>query len=320
LLFSVCWPAELYRLTPAVIFDSVDRTHHDWFTLGRLFSCLSVFNLLSSAMIDSTAIALGAALLALSSMPTVAAEPVCTEEDEGTGKKLCGNHTLPGTMPKGAQIAIAIVVLVVVLFLVLLVIFVRRSRRQAAESKNQEAQDVSIEPSQMTGPPAILHATYTPETGHSRVYSIGPDTGGFSAVPMTPAPGTPAMPMPGLPSSPAPALPPRTAQPIPTVQIQTPDFSNVPRSSTFNRFPTGGSGQPPKTAPAHKGNFDPYPFTGHGSTSSRPPASPAPQQPPRTAFVSSGGFPRPLLAGRLKDRIRERPPSVSSLNAANSPK
>lgn len=260
-------------------------------------------------MIDGAAIAVGVGLLALSSMPFAAAEPVCTEEDEGTGKKLCGNHTLPGTMPKSAQIAIAIVVVVVVLFLILLVIFVRRSRRRAAEAKTQD--DVTIEASQMTGPPAILAATYTPETGHSRVYSIGPDTGGFSAVPMTPAPALQS-------SRPTPAPP--SAQPIPSVHVQTPDFSDVPRSSSFNRFPSGPAGQPPKTAPAHKGNFDPYPFTGHGSTTSRPPASPAAPQPPRSAFVSSGGFPRPLLAGRLKDRIRERPPSVSSLNPINSPK
>lgn len=260
-------------------------------------------------MVHNIAIALG--LLALSAMPAVAAEPVCTETDEASGKKLCGNHTLPGTMPKSAQIAIAIVVVVVVLFLILLVVFVRRSRQRAADNKTPE--DVTIEASQMTGPAAILAATYTPETGHSRVYSIGPDTGGFSAVPMTPAPAVAL-----VSSRPTPAPP--SAQPIPSVQVQAPDFSNVPRSSSFNRFPAGPAGQPPKTAPAQKGNFDPYPFTGHGSTTSRPPASPAAPQPPRSAFVSSGGFPRPLLAGRLKDRIRERPPSVSSLNAANSPK
>jgi len=272
-----------------------------------------VFSRTALAMVHSAAIALGAGLLALSSMPAVAAEPVCTEEDEGTGKKLCGNHTLPGAMPKSAQIAIAVICVTVVLFLIILVIFVRRSRKRAAEAKSAEQQDdVMIEANQMTGPPAILAATYTPETGHSRVYSIGPDTGGFSPVPMTPAPGPTS-------SQPLAPPPPATRQGIPSVHVQTPDFSNVPRSSTFNRFPTGASGQPPKTAPAHKGSFDPYPFTGHGSDS-RPPASPAAPQPPRSAFVSSGGFPRPLLAGRLKDRIRERPPSVSPVNPLNSPK
>lgn len=150
------------------------------------------------------------------------------------------------------------------LLLIILVIFVRRSRKRAAEAKTQD--DVTIEASQMTGPAAILAATYTPETGHSRVYSIGPDTGGFSAVPMTPAPAVQS-------SRPTPA-PPTAAQPIPSLHVQTPDFSNVPRSSSFNRFPAAPAGQPPKTAPAHKGNFDPYPFTGHGSTTSRPPASP----------------------------------------------
>jgi len=58
------------------------------------------------------------------------------------------------------------------------------------------------------------------------------------------------------------------------------------------------------TAPVSQVTFpnQPYPFS--------PGVGPAP---PKTAFVSSG-FPRPLLAGdRLKDRIKERPASISSL-------
>jgi len=58
------------------------------------------------------------------------------------------------------------------------------------------------------------------------------------------------------------------------------------------------------TAPVSQATFpnQPYPF----SPGVGPP-------PPKTAFVSSG-FPRPLLAGdRLKDRIKERPASISSL-------
>lgn len=37
---------------------------------------------------------------------------------------------------------------------------------------------------------------------------------------------------------------------------------------------------------------------------------------PKTAFVTGGlGFPRPLLAGdRLKDRLKERPASISSVS------
>jgi len=41
--------------------------------------------------------------------------------------------------------------------------------------------------------------------------------------------------------------------------------------------------------------------------------------PPKTAFVTQG-FPRPLLAGsRLKDRIKERPASISSLDSFGPP-
>jgi len=59
-----------------------------------------------------------------------------------------------------------------------------------------------------------------------------------------------------------------------------------------------------RTAPATQHTFpdQPYPFTGYSSHK-----GPAPQ----TAFVS-GGFPRTLLAGsRLKDKLKERPASVS---------
>ncbi|KAF4622116.1 hypothetical protein D9613_009301 [Agrocybe pediades] len=61
-----------------------------------------------------------------------------------------------------------------------------------------------------------------------------------------------------------------------------------------------------QTAPVTQSSFpnQPYPFTGYSSENA-----------PKTAFVS-GGFPRPLLAGdRLKDRIKERPASVSSLTS-----
>jgi len=61
------------------------------------------------------------------------------------------------------------------------------------------------------------------------------------------------------------------------------------------------------TAPVSQVTFpDAYPFTGYS-----PDMGPSA---PKTAFVSSG-FPRPLLAGdRLKDRIKERPASISSLS------
>jgi len=61
------------------------------------------------------------------------------------------------------------------------------------------------------------------------------------------------------------------------------------------------------TAPVSQVAFanKPYPFTGYS-----PGVGPSA---PKTAFVN-GSFPRPALAGeRLKDRIKERPASVSSL-------
>ncbi|CAA7266746.1 unnamed protein product [Cyclocybe aegerita] len=62
-----------------------------------------------------------------------------------------------------------------------------------------------------------------------------------------------------------------------------------------------------RTAPVSQGAFQnqPYPFSGGVSSTSRGATV------PKTAFVT-GGFPRPLLAGeRLKDRLKERPASVS---------
>ncbi|KAJ3508147.1 hypothetical protein NLJ89_g5911 [Agrocybe chaxingu] len=62
-----------------------------------------------------------------------------------------------------------------------------------------------------------------------------------------------------------------------------------------------------RTAPVTQGAFpnQPYPFSGGVSSTSRGATV------PKTAFVT-GGFPRPLLAGeRLKERLKERPASVS---------
>lgn len=282
-------------------------------------------------MIESTILALGFAVL--SSLPRVLAQDApenppeesasasasssaapsasssavpdnkCTV-DEKTGKEICGTQSVPGTLPTSAKVAIAIVVLTIVFLLIATFFCIRRSRRASAEA----AKDVSVEASQVDGPPAILGATYTPETGHSRVYSIGPDSGGLSAA--VPVPLTPAV---------------QPQQPVivhPSAGVRaggTPAFPSpsVARSSSFSRFGTTSA----SSAPAHKANFsDPsYPFTGFGNNASGNSgnASSSGQQ-PRSAFVSQGGFPRPLLAGRLKDRIRERPPSISSV--ADSPK
>jgi hypothetical protein len=271
-------------------------------------------------------IALGASLYALSGLPgALAAEQVniATEQVKDTkancttnedGKEVCGTESKPGTLPTPAKVAIALVVLTVVFLLLATVIFIRRSRKAAADA----AHDVAIEESQMTGPPAILGATYTPGTGHSRVYSIGPDTGGFSAVPVTPqhraAPNTSLIPPTPSDGGRTPASPERP---------QTPAFpspSVLERSASFCRFPSAPTGEVPRSAPAHKASFSEggYPFVGFGNSNpARGPSTGSAQQ-PRSAFVSSGGFPRPLLAGRLKDRIRERPPSQSP--TLNSPK
>jgi len=63
---------------------------------------------------------------------------------------------------------------------------------------------------------------------------------------------------------------------------------------------------PTYTAPVSQTSFDrPYPFAYDSRNAS---------EPPKTAFVTNG-FPRPLLAGnRLKDRLKERPMSISGLN------
>jgi len=79
--------------------------------------------------------------------------------------------------------------------------------------------------------------------------------------------------------------------------------------ATAHHYNNNTYGSPPNyTAPVSQVSFpnQPYPFTGY-SPGMGPSA-------PKTAFVS-GGFPRPLLAGdRLKDRIKERPASISSLS------
>jgi len=66
---------------------------------------------------------------------------------------------------------------------------------------------------------------------------------------------------------------------------------------------------PTYTAPVSQTTFpDKYPFSYDARNAS---------EPPKTAFVTNG-FPRPLLAGnRLKDRLKERPASVSGLNVPN---
>jgi len=77
--------------------------------------------------------------------------------------------------------------------------------------------------------------------------------------------------------------------------------------------PVYQSERPPTyTAPVSQMTFSdqPYPFAYDPRNAS---------EPPKTAFVSNG-FPRPLLAGnRLKDRLKERPSSISGLNVPVPP-
>ncbi|KAJ2913420.1 hypothetical protein MD484_g6995, partial [Candolleomyces efflorescens] len=229
-------------------------------------------------MLDhSIGIAAGAALIAFSSLPVASAKTVCTQNSAGV-------HVCRDTFPTKAKVAIAIVTIVLVIMLLCLCLCIRRSRRASAEA----AKECTVEASQMQGPPTVLAATYNPGSGHS-IYAIG--SAGSGAIPTAVIPPTgeangtaPAFPTPGIPAAP---------------------YSPKPWVSEGN-----GSASMPRTAPAHKTSFSggshPYPFTGMGPNNSS-------GQPPKSAFVS-GGFPRPLLAGRLKDRIRDRPPSISSLN------
>lgn len=240
-------------------------------------------------MLNNIVVTIGAGLLAFSSLPLASAAKVC-EKDE-SGGDVCRE-----TFPLEAKVAIAVVSVMIVFLMLILFVFVRRNRKAAAEADK----DYTVEASQVTGPPTILAATYTPETGHSlsRMYGIG--TAGSDDG------RTPALPPNAMPT-PNPIVSPWVSVAAPSSANQGPSHSPAPRSGAFL--------QPPQTAPAHKNNFatGSYPFTGFGNSTSGD-TSPGPSQ-PKSAFVSSGGFPRPLLAGRLKDRIRERPPSISSLSS-----
>jgi len=244
----------------------------------------------------------GAGLLALASMPVASAEKassakgwkkgwVCTPND--AGEPVCRE-----SLPTKAKVAIAIVTITVVFLLLAVFLFVRRSRKQAAEA----AKECSVEDSQMQGPPTVLHATYNPGSGHS-IYAIG--SAGSGAIPTAVIPPTMTPSVYGAGSGTG------------MLQSQTPAFSS-PAVPQAPYSPAQRTREPvqPMTAPAHRSTFSqssqssqqsPYPFSSRGN------AMGSTGQPPKSAFVSSGGFPRPLLAGRLKDRIRDRPESVSSL-------
>jgi hypothetical protein len=248
-------------------------------------------------MLNSIVVTIGVGLLAFSSLPLASAAKVC-EKDAQSGEDVCRE-----TLPVEAKVAIAVVSVMIVFLMLVLFLFIRRNRKAAAEADK----DYAVEASQVTGPPTVLAATYTPETGHSlsRMYGIG--TAG-SDEGRTPALPPNAMPTPN-PISSTLKIPDGMSA---TGAWQAPN-SPAPRSPAPRHGPFL---QPPQTAPAHKNNFantPVYPFSGFGSSNAGD-SSPGLSQ-PKSAFVSSGGFPRPLLAGRLKDRIRDRPPSISSLSS-----
>jgi len=177
-------------------------------------------------------------------------------------------------IPRSARMAIAVVMLLILILLGVLVVCILRNRRTAAASEKE----YNVEASQLDGPPTIIATEYNPRLGPSPVYSAG-----------------------GQPKT-AHVIGDLSPQP-PTPQMRGPSFP-----ATVHHYNNDDDSQKHfhQTAPAYQASFQDqsYPFTGISSQT-------APTM-PKTAFVS-GGFPRPLLAGnRLKDKIRERPASISS--------
>lgn len=175
-------------------------------------------------------------------------------------------------IPRSARIAIAIIMLLVLLLLFVLVVCIIRNRRAAAASEKE----YNLEASQMEGPPTIIATEYNQHSGPSPVYSAG-----------------------GHPKSAQFAIGSGRLSPQ---SMSGPSFpATVHHTNNYNESQKFFN----QTAPVHQVSFpdQPYPF---GYSSQMGPSA------PKTAFVS-GGFPRPLLAGtRLKEKLRERPASMSS--------
>jgi len=135
--------------------------------------------------------------------------------------------------------------------------------------------EYNVEASQVEGPPTIIATSYDPSSGRASPVYGGKKSGNPDG---------------GL---------------SPHPQMTGPIYPAAAHQYNNNSAYYGGPQN--FTAPVSQVAFpnQPYPFTGY-SPGMGPSA-------PKTAFVS-GGFPRPLLAGdRLKDRIKERPASISSL-------
>ncbi|PPQ77841.1 hypothetical protein CVT25_015335 [Psilocybe cyanescens] len=133
--------------------------------------------------------------------------------------------------------------------------------------------EYNVEASQVDGPPTIIATEYNPTSGPSGVYSGR----------KSPYTGN------------------ADSRMSPQPQMSGPMYPETARHYSNNNQHSINQNH---TAPHSQVTFpDAYPFTGYSNS----------MGPPKTAFVS-GGFPRPLLAGdRLKDRIKERPASISSL-------
>ncbi|KAF9039179.1 hypothetical protein BJ165DRAFT_1531280 [Panaeolus papilionaceus] len=96
--------------------------------------------------------------------------------------------------------------------------------------------------------------------------------------------------------------------------VRSPDMKQLNDPSPTFPVPVYYPGESPQnhSAPAMPARFAGHAVTRSGSHDSS-------RQVPKTAFVT-GGFPRPLLVGdRLKDRLKERPASASSLTVTPPP-
>lgn len=214
------------------------------------------------------------------------------KEEKGKSSE---NHKLDA----GLVAAVSIVIFTVVLLPLIVWYIVRRIRRSAkaeALHDSENSTDVSnstnppMETSQVPGQPTVAHAAYDPGSVQE-IYAIGSaGSAGYGTA----------------------VIPPSSHGSTRGV-IGTPNHENgIPTPMGFPE-PRNGAGQQPMTAPVQQVRFaadqrpehsPAYPFSGMGS--------PAPG--PKTSFVSGGSFPRPLFAGRrLQERLRERPPSASSL-------
>jgi len=168
---------------------------------------------------------------------------------------------------------IAIAVCCFVVLLLLMALVVLICVRRR-KAKTQD-KEYDVEESQVSGPPAIIATEYDPQSGGpSRIYGGAPGWLGPKTTDSRP-PSPPQMTGPNLP------------------------VAAYPYDS---RFP-----EQTRTAPVAQTTFaeQPYPFAYSSRNGNF--------DPPKTAFVSNG-FPRPILAGgRLKDKLKERPSSISSL-------